>query len=92
MKGYTRRIVWAVDPFESDLTLDAGTIKDLKQWTEKKKIEIEPVCMLKQSDPSFNLRDQVTLVYRETSSGGSSNKLRSTVRIGSDERNSISKS
>ena len=42
-KTKIKHIVWAVDPFETDVTLDLPTVQDLDKWAKENQVVIEPV-------------------------------------------------
>lgn len=43
MRTEVSKILWAVDPFEPDLSLDEETLRDFERWTKESNITVEPV-------------------------------------------------
>lgn len=64
------RVLWALDPFESDLRLDPQTVADLNRWTKSRDILVEPTYVFTpisgiESMPKEKIVERLITVTRE---------------------------
>ncbi len=45
VRRFINRIIWAIDPLDTGMALDRGTIDEIGNWSKSKKIQIEPVYL-----------------------------------------------